>query len=176
MAKNWSAAEAARVVVEGTDKAAIQDIGRRFPLFLASASRGQEGLLEIIQTLNPDRITVRIIEKVLKEDVEDMPEDSEDEAATEEKPASKKAPSGKKSKGGKKKSKPVEEEPEEDEDWDEDDAEEEDEDEEEVEEKPKKKKKSAPKNKKSKGGKKKKKPEPVEEEDDEDEDDDEWDL
>lgn len=158
MAKNWSAAEAAQVVAKGTDKASIQDIGKRFPLFVSCAARGTEGLLEIIATLHPERITARTIESKLKEGLEDEVEEDE----VEEKPAKKtsvkeeKAKPGKK--GGKKKPEPVEEE---DEDWDEE--------EEEEEEKPAKK---ASKGKPAKG-KKKVEPEPEEEEeDDEDEDDD----
>jgi hypothetical protein len=125
MAKNWSAAEAARVAFEGKNKEAIQDIGKRFPLFLSAASRGSEGLLEIIGALHPERITARTIEAKLKEGLEDAEDVEEEEtsakpAKTEkkekaEKPAKKEKPASKK---------PAKvEEPEEDED--EDDEEEE---------------------------------------------------
>lgn len=151
MAKNWSAAEAARVVFLGEDKAAIQDIGKRFPLFATAAARGVEGMLEIIGALNPERITVRTIESKLKEDVGEY---DEEEAEVEEKPKTKAKPATKTPAKGKKKPEPEEED--------------EDEDEEE-EETPKKssKGKSAPAK-----GKGKKKPEPEEEEDEDDEDDD----
>lgn len=147
MAKNWSAAEAAQVVFEGKDKAAIQDIGRRFPLFVSAAARGAEGLLEIIGCLHPERVTARTIEAKMKESVEES--DDVEEEEVQEKPAKKeKAPKGGKGKGKK--------------------AAKEEEDEEE-EEKPAKKEKAGKK------GKGKKDPEPVEEDedwDDEEEDED----
>jgi hypothetical protein len=126
MAKNWSAAEAARVAFEGKNKEAIQDIGKRFPLFLSAASRGSEGLLEIIGALHPERITARTIEAKLKEGLEEDAEDVEEEetpakpAKTEKKEKAEK-PAAKKEKTSKKPAKV--EEPEEDED--EDDEEEE---------------------------------------------------
>lgn len=167
MAKNWSAAEAAQVLVAGTDKAAIQDIGKRFPLFAVAAARGTEGLLEIISALNPERITVRTIESKLKENVGEFEEDSEE---AEEKPTPKgNAKKAADKKGGKSKpasKKKVEE-----------DEEDEDEDEEEEEEAPKKKSSKGGKAKPAAKGKGKKKhePEPEEDEDDEDEDDDGYD-
>ena len=165
MAKNWTAAEAVGVLVKGEDKAAIQDIGRRFPLFATAASRGQVGLVEIIESL-PELITTRKVEGIFKEGIEETDEE-------EDKPVQKKEAPVKKSKGkGKKKAKP---EPVEDED--EEEEEEWDEEEEEVEEKPKKTKpktKSKGAGKPSSKGKSKKKPKPDTEEDDEDDED--WDL
>lgn len=147
MAKNWSAAEAARVVYEGKDKAAIMDIGKRFPLFVAAASRGTEGLLEIIGALHPDRITARTIESKLKEGVGEY---EEDEDATEDKPAAKKAPAKTTATKGRGRSKAAVEE-----------------DEDEEEEAPKK-----PTRGRGKAASKAK-PEPEEDEDDEDFEDDE---
>ena len=168
MAKSWTAAEAVGILVKGEDKAAIQDIGRRFPLFATAASRGQEGLVRIIESL-PELITARKVEGVFKEGIEETDEE-------EDKPVQKKEAPVKKGKGkGKKKAKPepVEDEDEdEDEEWDE-------EDDEEVEEKPKKAK---PKTK-SKGagqpstkGKSKRKPKPKPDPEEDDEDDEDWDL
>lgn len=87
MAKSWSVAEAVQVVVEGTDKAAIQDIGRRFPLFAVAAASGTTGLLEIISHLS-DKVTVRTLEAKMKEGVTEM----EDEEEVVEKTPAKKAP------------------------------------------------------------------------------------
>lgn len=155
MAKNWSASEAVAVLVKGEDKASIQDIGRRFPLFAHAASSGTAGLVEIIMAL-PERQTARTIESKFKEGldeeaVEEMVEEVEKEDAKPAKPAK-----GKKGKKGKKVEEPVVEEDEEDE---------EDEEEEEV--------VKAPKGKKGKKGKKV--TAPVVEEEDEDEDEDEED-
>lgn len=147
MAKNWSAAEAVVVINKGEDKAAIQDIGRRFPLFAVAAASGIDGLIEIIGAM-PDHMTTRKVESVLKADVEEL----EDDVEAEEKPAKK---ADKPAKGKKGKTKKAEVEP--------DDEDESDEDEEET---PKKSK-----GKKADKKKAKKQPEP-EVEADEDED---WD-
>lgn len=126
MAKNWSAKEAIVVLAQGKDKAAIQDIGRRFPLFATAGSRGVEGLLEIIQAL-PDNITVRKVEGVLKEGVGEYEEEKEEKPAKAKE--EKKAKKATAKKGKKKVEEPEEEEEEEleDEDWDEEDEEEEEE-------------------------------------------------
>lgn len=152
MAKNWSAAEAAQVVFEGKDKASIQDIGKRFPLFVSSAARGAEGLLEIISVLHPERITARTIESKLKEGLEEIEDDETEEAPVKKAPVKGKQEAPAK---GKSKKAPVVED-------DEDDEEEEEE---------------APKKKAPAKGKGKtpasKKPVVEEEDDDEDWDDDE---
>ena len=117
MAKTWTAAEAI-VAMRSGDKSAIQDIGKRFPLF-ATFSQTEEGLVEIIKVLS-FRVTARTIEAQLKEGVEDY---KEDETATDEdeKPAKPAKPKGGKPKGGKggRKTKPAEEEDEVDEATDE---------------------------------------------------------
>jgi hypothetical protein len=160
MAINWTTAQAVNVIREGKDKAAIQDIGRRFPLFLNAAAKGEEGLLELLSVL-PEYMTARKLEGALKGDIEDAGEGEDGELMTpEEKPAKKEKPA-KEEKGGKKgKAKPKPEEEEEDED--------------EEEEKPAKKGKGK-KDEKPASKKGKVKPEPEEEEDDEDWDDEEED-
>lgn len=101
MATNWTLSQALAKIAEGTDKVAIQDIGRRFPLtVVALAEIGHNaGATKIIDAL-PSHITARKIESVLKDgveqdsdvDVEDT-EDEEDETSKNEgkKPAKKAA-------------------------------------------------------------------------------------
>jgi len=174
MAKNWSAKEAIVVLAQGKDKAAIQDIGRRFPLFATAGSRGVEGLLEIIQAL-PDNITARKVEGVLKEGVGEYEEEKEEKPAKAKE--EKKAKKATAKKGKKKVEEPEEEEEEEeleDEDWDE-------EEEESLEDLTlpqlrKKAKELGIDTKKVKGKKKLIAAIEAADEDDEDEDDDDWDI
>lgn len=118
MAKNWSTAEAVKVIREGKDKAAIQDIGRRFPLFVFMAASNPVGIIEAI----PEYISARKIEAILKGDVdtsaeseEDSDEEEEEEEEEEVKPKSKKkAPAAKEAPKSKKKAKDEDD----DDDWD----------------------------------------------------------
>ena len=200
MATNWTLSQALAKITEGTDKAAIQDIGRRFPLTaVALAEIGQNaGAVKIISAV-PSHITARKIESVLKDGVEQDPdvdtEDTEDEEETPKKENKKPA---------KKAAKANAEEDADDEEDDpvalykkckkagikvapkksakyykdqlakaaaaEEDADDEDWDDEEEDEKPASKKKPV---KKAPAKKTAKKAEP---EDDEDEDEDEWDI
>lgn len=95
MATNWTLSDALKKITEGTDKVAIQDIGRRFPLTaVALAEIGQNaGAAKIIGAV-PSHITARKIESVLKDGVgqdADMDEDTEDEEEAPKKPAKKAA-------------------------------------------------------------------------------------
>lgn len=97
MATNWTLSQALAKITEGTDKVAIQDIGRRFPLTaVALAEIGQNvGAAKIIGAV-PSHITARKIESVLKDGASDQDADEEidDDAAEEEedkKPAKKAA-------------------------------------------------------------------------------------
>lgn len=67
MATNWTLSQALAKITEGTDKVAIQDIGRRFPLTaVALAEIGQNvGAAKIIGAV-PSHITARKIESVLR--------------------------------------------------------------------------------------------------------------
>ena len=88
MATNWTLSQALAKITEGTDKAAIQDIGRRFPLTaVALAEIGNNaGAAKIIGAL-PSHITARKIESVLKDGVEqDSDADVEDTEDEEEAP------------------------------------------------------------------------------------------
>ena len=96
MATNWTLSQALTKITEGTDKAAIQDIGRRFPLTaVALAEIGNNaGAAKIIGAV-PSHITARKIESVLKDGVEQDSdvdvEDAEDEEETPKKEAKKPA-------------------------------------------------------------------------------------
>lgn len=98
MATNWTLAQAKKVITEGTDLAAITDIGRRFPLTaLAIAKIGDnEGATTIINAL-PEHITARKIESVLKDGItdsganDDDDDDDAEDAEHDEKPAKKNA-------------------------------------------------------------------------------------
>ena len=96
MATNWTLSQALAKITEGTDKAAIQDIGRRFPLTaVALAEIGQNaGAAKIIGAV-PSYITARKIESALKDGVEQDSdvdvEDAEDEEEAPKKEAKKPA-------------------------------------------------------------------------------------
>ena len=107
MAINWSAYDAAKVVIEGKDVANIQDIGSRFPLFSRAVMAAGVGVLPILAALKD--YTARKFEMNMKAVVEGT-EDAEEVAEEKEEKTEKKAPA----KRGRKKAEPVEEEPEED--------------------------------------------------------------
>lgn len=85
MAENYTAAQAAKIIREGEDLAAMQDIGRRFPLFAILSGGDVESLERLLQAI-PEHISVRKMESVLKADIVE-----EDDEEPEEKPAPKKA-------------------------------------------------------------------------------------
>ncbi len=87
MATNWTLSQALEKITEGKDKAAIQDIGRRFPLAtVALAEIGQNaGATKIIGAV-PAFVTVRKIEAVLKDGVVDQDDEEIEEDAADETP------------------------------------------------------------------------------------------
>ena len=94
MATNWTLSQALAKITEGTDKAAIQDIGRRFPLTaVALAEIGHNAGADKIIGALPSHITARKIESVLKDGVEQDSdvdvEDTEDEEEAPKKEAKK---------------------------------------------------------------------------------------
>ena len=98
MAKNWTAAEAAKVIVEGTDIEAIADIGRRFPVISNKLARCNSAVVEVMATL-PEYITIRKLEAAFKNSSDD-----EEEVEVETEAPKKKE---KKAKKEEKKKKPV---------------------------------------------------------------------
>lgn len=113
MAINWSAYDAAKVVIEGKDVANIQDIGSRFPLFSRAVMAAGEGVLPLLAALKD--YTARKLEMNMKSVVEGA-EDAEEVAEEKEEKPEKKAPEKK----GRKKAESVKEEPEADVDEEED--------------------------------------------------------
>ena len=76
MAKNYTAAEAYKIIRLGIDRDAIKDIAKRYPLFAVMAAKGADELI----TCLPDFITARKINSALAGDVDT---DAETEAETE---------------------------------------------------------------------------------------------
>lgn len=68
MAVNFTAAQAAAIILEGTDKAAMMDIGSRFPLFAIAVAGNVQEVLKAL----PEIVTARKIESVMKEGVEKL--------------------------------------------------------------------------------------------------------
>lgn len=170
MAINYTVAEATKIMVEREDRAAMQDICRRYPVFANAVSmvsvEKNEGILEILYSM-PQYVTASKINKAMREifieDVDDEELEKEETKKRGRKPA-KKNEEENEEKPKKRGRKPVKkEEPEEDEDdWDDE--------EEEEEEKPKKRGRKPAK-------KTTKKPEPEEDDEDfDDDDDDDWDI
>lgn len=112
MAKNWLAYEAANVLLKGTDKASLVDIGSRFPLFSNLVVRdGSESLVDILKAI--PKVTARMVEMGLKgTDTEEAEDTDTVEEAEVKKPAKKAVPAKKAS--PKKKAEPEEDEEESD--------------------------------------------------------------
>lgn len=147
MAENYTAAQAAKILHDGSNMEAIQDIVSRFPLFGYYVSQLNEAGMAIM-TAFPEKITARKINFFLANDEEDL---SEDGIAARAAKKAEKAEKRKAKKAAKKAAEAAEEE-----DDDEDEAEDadsnSDEDDEDEDEAPKKYKK-AKKEKKSKKAK-----------------------
>ena len=117
MAINYSVAQATKIIAEGTDKAAIMDITRRFPLMAMSikeiVTKAGDSFVEFTANF-PDYLTCNKVNKTMKLDIED--DDEEETSEPDSEPEEKKAP--KKAKAAKKAEEEDEEESEE-EDYDE---------------------------------------------------------
>lgn len=136
MAKTWTIREAYEALKAG-DKDAIADFGKRFPLVTtALAQAGNNAGLDAFMNALPDRVTTRTVEMVLKEGVQPVDEDADEEVA-EEKPVKDNKKSAKAEKPTAKKGKAKKEEVVEDDDDEEEEIEDDDDEvieEEEVEE------------------------------------------
>ena len=94
MAKNWLAYEACEVLLAGTDKEAVSEIGSRFPLFTVAVMRdGAKTLLEILKAV--PKVTARVVETGLK-DTDAVEADAEAEEVEEEATPKKDAKTSKK--------------------------------------------------------------------------------
>ena len=120
MAKNWTAAQAIKVIRAGKNKEDIMDIGRRFPLFAVIAASNP---VEIVEAL-PDFISARKIEAILKGNVDTSSEAEDDEDSESEEDEEVESKPKKKASESKSKKKPAKEE---DEDEVDDEGEEEEE-------------------------------------------------
>jgi outer membrane biosynthesis protein TonB len=100
MARNWTVAEATKVICDGKKKAEMMDIGRRFPLLsMAIASGLTPKMRELFESM-PEWATARKFDAMLKEGVEPLKdeEDGEDEPAPKKKVVEEPAPAPKKKK------------------------------------------------------------------------------
>lgn len=118
MAKNYTLAEAAKVIAEGKDYEALQDIGRRFPLLMNKMTKLVTLAPEAVEIFGymPDYLTANKINKAIKEENlgdTEVDEDEDAEEVTEEKPEKKAEKPAKKNAAKSKKAKEVEEDDEE---------------------------------------------------------------
>lgn len=82
-AKNWMLKEAVKVIVEGTNTEAMQELGKRFPLTsLAIAKMGNNEGANVLLGAMPDYMTMLKMERALKESVGAA--DDEDQESAEE--------------------------------------------------------------------------------------------
>lgn len=94
MARNYSIAEATRIICEGTDKEAMLDLGRRYPLLAIKLAVITAKAPEIVELMAcaPDYLSANKMNKGLKDgvtesdDAEDQ-DDEQDAEVEEEKPA-----------------------------------------------------------------------------------------
>lgn len=126
-AKNWTAADAVKVIVEGKNFEAIADIMKRFPIFAYYAMKVNDAGVFLLSAM-PEYFTARKVNSFLSGNTaaldgddeivsdEEIDNDSDDEEEIEEKPAKKTGKRGRPAK----KSEPVDDEDDEDEDDEED--------------------------------------------------------
>lgn len=78
MAKNWTAYEAAKEIVEGKNKENICEIGSRYPMLTREVAVAGDKILVILKAL--PKVTARVLETGLKDGVEmNEPEEAEEE-------------------------------------------------------------------------------------------------
>ena len=83
MAKNWTLREAVGVITTGTDKEAVQELAKRFPLAaMAIAKMGSNEGIETLFGNMPEHMTMLKMERALKGGVE-AADDEEDDADQE---------------------------------------------------------------------------------------------
>lgn len=83
MAKNWTAYEAAKEIIEGKNKENICEIGSRYPMLTREVAVAGDKILVILKAL--PKVTARVLETGLKDGVEVETEEEEEtkEAETE---------------------------------------------------------------------------------------------
>ena len=81
MAKNWTAYEAAKEIIEGKNKENICEIGSRYPMLTREVSVAGDKILVILKAL--PKVTARVLETGLKDGVEVETEAEEETKETE---------------------------------------------------------------------------------------------
>lgn len=81
MAKNWTAYEAAKEIIEGKNKENICEIGSRYPMLTREVAVAGDKILVILKAL--PKVTARVLETGLKDGVEVEAEEETKEAETE---------------------------------------------------------------------------------------------
>lgn len=80
MAKNWTLKEAVAVIAAGTDKEAICELAKRFPLTsMAIAKMGTNAGIEALFGGMPEHMTMLKMERSLKDGVSEAAEDEDEE-------------------------------------------------------------------------------------------------
>ena len=82
MAKNWTAYEAAKEIVEGKNKENICEIGSRYPMLTREVAVAGDKILVILKAL--PKVTARVLETGLKDGVEMNEPEETKESETEE--------------------------------------------------------------------------------------------
>lgn len=83
MAKNWTAYEAAKEIIEGKNKENICEIGSRYPMLTREVAVAGDKILVILKAL--PKVTARVLETGLKDGVEmNEPEETEEETKESE--------------------------------------------------------------------------------------------
>lgn len=83
MAKNWTAYEAAKEIIEGKNKENICEIGSRYPMLTREVAVAGDKILVILKAL--PKVTARVLETGLKDGVEmNEPEEVEEETKESE--------------------------------------------------------------------------------------------
>lgn len=81
MAKNWTAYEAAKEIIEGKNKENICEIGSRYPMLTREVAVAGDKILVILKAL--PKVTARVLETGLKDGVEVETEVEEETKETE---------------------------------------------------------------------------------------------
>lgn len=81
MAKNWTAYEAAKEIIEGKNKENICEIGSRYPMLTREVAVAGDKILVILKALS--KVTARVLETGLKDGVEVETEVEEETKETE---------------------------------------------------------------------------------------------
>ena len=83
MAKNWTLKEAVVEITKGTNKEAIQELGKKFPLTsIAIAKAGSNAGIETLFGGMPEHMTMLKMERSLKEGISEAADEDEDINAT----------------------------------------------------------------------------------------------